>query len=96
MAVFVPTQAHALDDIITPGALLAVSNLSYRGYTHQLPMATASDSCSFSQNPKEAHLRHALQELRNNLPVSGAFLKLVSLVTQPDVLLTCSSARETF
>ena len=66
-----PSQALAFDDIVTPGALLAVSNLSYRGHAHQLPTATAGDGCIFSQNPKEPHLRQALTELQSSLPVSG-------------------------
>ena len=90
-------QAHALDDIITPGAVLAVANLSYRGHTHRLPMATAGDGCSFSQNPKEPHLRQALEELRSSLPVSGALPELASRVEfQPVVLFPCSGVGVTF
>lgn len=61
-------EALAFDDIVTPGALLVVSNLSYRGHAHQLPTATAGDGCIFSQNPKEPHLRQALTELQSSLP----------------------------
>lgn len=65
-------QARALEDLVIPGVLVAVSNLSYRGigHSHHLPTANAGDSCVFSQHPREQHLKSALEEVSHELPVS--------------------------
>jgi len=65
-------QARALEDLVIPGALVAVSNLSYRGigYSHHLPTANAGDRCVVSQHPREHHLKSALEEVSHELPVS--------------------------
>ena len=65
-------QSQGLEDIVKPGAVLAMSNLSYRGlgHTHNLPTANAGDCSLFSQKPREQHLRNALAEINNSLPVS--------------------------
>lgn len=72
-AIIHPTpQAHALEDLVVPGMLVAVSNLSYQGlgYAHHLPSANAGEGSVFSQHPREQHLKSALQELSRNMPVS--------------------------
>ena len=65
-------QSQGLEDIVKPGAILAMSNLSYRGlgHTHNLPTCNAGDSTVFSQKPREQHLKDAIADVNNNLPVS--------------------------
>ena len=73
-------QAHALEDLVVPGALVAVSNLSYQGlgYGHHLPSSTAGEGRVFSQHPREQHLKSALQELFRNMPVSWEIKSIAS------------------
>ena len=77
-----PPQAHALEDLVVPGMLVAVSNLSYQGlgYGHHLPSANAGESSVFSQHPREQHLKTALQELLRNMPVSWRCMSASGLV----------------
>ena len=77
-----PPQAHALEDLVVPGVLVAVSNLSYQGlgYGHHLPSANAGESSVFSQHPREQHLKTALQELLRNMPVSWRCMSASGLV----------------
>ena len=65
-------QARDLHDVVKPGALLTAVNLTYRGvdHTHNIPTATAGDCTLFSQRPRESYLKEALEQLRQNLPVS--------------------------
>ncbi len=71
------TQAHFLQDVIQPGALLAVTNLTYRGldHTHNVPTVTVRDMTVFSHRPTDQHLCTAMDQLRAALPVSEAILK---------------------
>ena len=75
-------QSQGLEDIVKPGAVLAMSNLSYRGlgHTHNLPTCNAGDSAVFSQKPREQHLKDALADVNNSLPVS---LHSVDCMDQP-------------
>lgn len=77
-----PPQAHALEDLVVPGMLVAVSNLSYQGlgYAHHLPSANAGDTSVFSQHPREQHLKSALQELSKNMPVSWHCTSVLELL----------------
>ena len=77
-----PPQAHALEDLVVPGMLVAVSNLSYLGlgYAHHLPSANAGDTSVFSQHPREQHLKSALQELSKNMPVSWHCTSVLELL----------------
>ena len=67
-----PPQSQGLEETTKPGSVLALSNLSYRGlgHTHNLPTCNASDCAVFSQKPRDQHLKDALADLNNNLPVS--------------------------
>ena len=65
-------QVHCLGDIVHPGALLSVTNLTYRGidHTHNIPTATMKEVTLFSQRPTNQYLVTALDQLRTSLPVS--------------------------
>lgn len=70
------SQSQGLEQIVKPGSVLALSNLSYRGlgHTHNLPTCNAGDCAVFSQKPREQHLKDALADLNKNLPVSHNLL----------------------
>ena len=62
-------QSYAIEGLVTPGSLLSVSNLSYRDHGHRLPTASATDITTFSQSPQDIHLKNALAELKEKIPV---------------------------
>ena len=89
-------QSYAIEGLVTPGSLLSVSNLSYRDHGHRLPTASATDITTFSQSPQDIHLKNALAELKEKIPVClRSYLLCVilycSLVPRPpQAFITCS------
>ncbi|KAI4879803.1 hypothetical protein NFI96_030756, partial [Prochilodus magdalenae] len=54
----------ALEDLVKPLALLAVSNLQLRELSGPVPRLYAGEQALFSVNPKEAHLQEAVAHLK--------------------------------
>ncbi|KAM9733870.1 breast cancer type 2 susceptibility protein isoform 2-T2 [Menidia menidia] len=58
----------ALEDVVKPRVLLALSNLQLRGQSmFPTPVVYAGDLTAFSSNPKEVHLQDSLSHLRSLL-----------------------------
>lgn len=65
-------QWYGLEEVVSVGVVLALSNLSYRGSSpsHPWPTAALNDHAVVSHNPREKHLKLALDDLQKQLPVS--------------------------
>lgn len=72
VSTLVSVQWYGLEEVVSVGVVLALANLSYRGTSpsHPWPTATLSDHTVVSQNPREKHLKQALDNFLKQLPVS--------------------------
>ena len=64
------TQAQGLQGVVVPGAVVGVSNLTYRGSNNHHPVAYAGDLSLFTLHPQE-HLKGPWEELIKALPVTS-------------------------
>ncbi|XP_076832358.1 breast cancer type 2 susceptibility protein isoform X2 [Brachyhypopomus gauderio] len=76
----------AVEDLVRPMALLAVSNLQLRQLCAPVPCLYAGEQALFSLHPKDAHLREAIARLKTSVKGNEMFFsvaeeKLSNLIT---------------
>lgn len=62
----------ALEDLVKPLALLAVSNLQLRQQSGSVPNLYAGEQALFSTNPKELHFQEDISHLKTSVEVTRA------------------------
>lgn len=62
----------ALEDLVKPLALLALSNLQLRQQSGPVPNLYAGEQALFSTNPKELHLQEDISDLKTFVEVTRA------------------------
>ncbi|XP_072547596.1 breast cancer type 2 susceptibility protein isoform X2 [Salminus brasiliensis] len=66
----------ALEDLVKPFTLLAISNLQLRELSGPVPRLYAGEQALFSVNPKEAHLQDAVAHLKTFVQNCDSFLSV--------------------
>ncbi|XP_022108056.1 uncharacterized protein LOC110988636 [Acanthaster planci] len=81
-------QTHCIDSLVKPGAFIASANLQWRATSasSSIPCLHATDTTSVTQNPKAEHLRHAMQDLQNQIKNPKAFLQSMEQITLEMIL----------
>ncbi|XP_070605976.1 breast cancer type 2 susceptibility protein isoform X2 [Erythrolamprus reginae] len=69
-------KQFAIEDIITPSALISATNLQWRPeFKSDIPTLFAGELSAFSSNPKENHLQERFKEFKNTIENNGCFSK---------------------
>uniref|UniRef100_A0A672Q9F0 Breast cancer type 2 susceptibility protein homolog n=1 Tax=Sinocyclocheilus grahami TaxID=75366 RepID=A0A672Q9F0_SINGR len=67
----------ALEELVKPRALVALSNLQARPYSGPVPSLYAGEQAVFSVNPKESHLQEAMTRLKTFVQTCEHFFSIV-------------------
>lgn len=65
----------AVEDLVKPQALIALSNVQVRTPSGPVPSLYAGEQALFSVNPKESHLQEAMAHLKTFVQVNESALK---------------------
>ncbi|XP_013410019.1 breast cancer type 2 susceptibility protein homolog [Lingula anatina] len=68
-------KALGVDDLLTKGTLVAVTNLQWRGESRSsVPCYFASEMCHFTTRPKDEHLKSAVEKLQSVISSPKQFI----------------------
>lgn len=71
----------AVEELVKPRTLIALSNLQVRSLSGPVPSLYAGEQALFSVNPKESHLQETMAHLKTFVQVNDSTLKLLYLIT---------------